>query len=237
MAVGTTDTLDIATIDKSELRDHELSYDIPKHEDLLCEIEVECEQDTQYVPQEKGTGQHFLYPKGPFGLAYPICIGDRINHSGHSYEIVHRLGMGAYSVVWLARDLKNNESVALKVMVEGVDGEKEFSNQNLLKAAASLEGSGLNLYQDTFLLESPYNETRKDGKPPMFHRVLVLPLAGPSLDSYQMRFERSLRSRMAAMKSLLEALRDLHKAGFVHGGLSALPCLTCRYILVLTIVM
>lgn len=222
MAVGTDDTLDIATIEKSELPDPELSEDNPEDEELLDEMDDLCEPDYRYIPGAFVCTYDRMYPKGPCGLAYPICIGDRINHSGVSYEIIHRLGMGAFSIVWLARNLKRNESVALKVMVEGIDGEKEFSNQNMLKAAGNLEGSGLNLYQDTFLLESPYNETRKEGTPVMFHRVLVLPLAGPSLNSGQMRFERSLRSRMAAAKSLLEALKDLHKAGFVHGGLSAL---------------
>lgn len=232
--MGTNDTLDIATIDKSNLPDSGLSEDNPEHDELLCELEESLESYEQYIPGLAGTGIDLCYRSGPYGLAYPICIGDRINHSGDHYEIVHRLGMGAFSVVWLARDLKRNESVAFKVVVEGSDGEKEFANQKMLKEARSVEGPNLNLYQDTFLLESPYNEARKDGTPAMFHRVLVLPLAGPPLNSSEIRFERSLRSRMTAAKSLLEALRDLHKAGFVHGGLCALPQLTCKCILVLT---
>ncbi|KAI7773679.1 hypothetical protein LA080_010082 [Diaporthe eres] len=95
----------------------------------------------------------------------------------------------------------------------------------------------LNLYKDTFLLPSPYNATGKPPtvshrvllpspynateKPPtVFHHVLVLPLEGPSLSEGQIEFDRSLRSRMATAKSLLQTLRDLHQAGFVHSDIA-----------------
>lgn len=84
-------------------------------------------------------------------------------------------------MVWLARDLMRNESVAIKIMVEGAAGEKKFANQKILKEAGNFGHSGLNLYQDTFLLESPYNSTREDGAPAMFHSGFVLPLAGPAV--------------------------------------------------------
>lgn len=201
-------TVNSASVDKSVSPDPDLPEDEDEADMLWQNIEDYCEAEEQYSPQSTPTNQVIFYP---------ICIGDRIHHPGGQYEILHRLGNGGFSVVWLARDLKRNTSVAMKVMTAGFAGEKEFANQKMLKEASNLEKSRLNLYLDTFHLESPYDEMRRDGMP-ILHRVLVTPLAGPALSTYDMRFDMSLRSRMAAAKSLLEALRDLHKAGFIHGG-------------------
>lgn len=203
----TTDTTaHIASIQKNLDPDPQLSdYD---ESNLWGELGEYCESDERYDPQTAAKSK---------GLLFPICIGDIIQHPQGRYRIVHRLGNGAYSVVWLARDLKQNICVAFKVMVAGSIGEKEFSNQHMLKTAPQLDTSHLNLYKDTFLLPSPYNPT---GKPPtIFHRVLVLPLEGSSLREPEIALNRSLRSRMAAAKSLLQTLRDLHQAGFVHSGM------------------
>lgn len=193
----------IASVEKSVDPDPQLSE--AEEDDLWADIEDCCEDQERYLPQSGHSK----------GLLYPICIGDVIHHPEGRYQIVHRLGKGAYSVVWLALDSKHNTSVALKVMVAGADGEKEFANQRMLKEAANLDKSRLNLYQDSFLLASPYNT---EDPPALLHRVLVLPLEGPSLSVGQMRFDRPLRSRMSAAKSLLQAVRDLHQAGFVHSG-------------------
>lgn len=202
----TNANLRIASIQKSLDPDPELSeYD---EDNLWGELEDCCESQEQYDPKSADSN----------GALYPICIGDIIHCHEGCYEIVHRLGKGAYSVVWLARDLQRNECVAFKVMVAGSVGEKEFSNQHLLKKALHDQyASRLNLYKDTFLPPSPYNATVEP--PPIFHRVLVLPLEGPSLREGQLHFDSSLRSRMTAAKSLLEALRNLHQAGFVHSGM------------------
>ncbi|KAK7730831.1 hypothetical protein SLS53_008909, partial [Cytospora paraplurivora] len=66
---------------------------------------------TQYnvgVPAE-GLGEY-----GPGGL-HPTYLGDTLNDG--QYEIVHKLGFGAYSTVWLARDHKNKINVAIKIVV------------------------------------------------------------------------------------------------------------------------
>lgn len=202
----TDTTPHIASIQKNLDPDPQLSEN--DHCNLWGELEDCCESEERYDPQTAADSK---------GLLFPICIGDIIHHPEGRYQIVHRLGKGAYSVVWLARDLKHNIFVAFKVMVAGSIGEKEFLNQHMLKKARHLHTSRLNLYKDTFLPPSPYNAT---GKPPtIFHRILVLPLEGPSLSEGQVEFDRSLRSRMAAAKSLLETLRDLHQAGFVHSGM------------------
>lgn len=196
----------VASIQKCSNPDPQLSE---RDEDYLWgDLQDCCESEEQYEPQSADSE----------GALYSICIGDIIRHPEGCYEIVHRLGKGAYSVVWLARDLRLNTCVALKVMVAGSVGEREFLNQQMLKEAPNLDTSHFNLYKDTFLLTSPYNVS---GKPPtIFHRALVLPLEGPSLrEGWINGFDRSLKSRIAAAKSLLGALRELHQAGFVHSGM------------------
>lgn len=195
----------IASIQKNFDPDPQLSEN--DESDLWGDLEDCCESEEQYNPQSANSK----------GVLYPFCIGDIIHHPEGRYEIVHRLGKGAYSVVWLARDLKHNICVAFKVMVAGSIGEQEFLNQHMLKRVPQLDGSRLNLYKDTFLLLSPYPSAAEPEK--QLHRVLVLPLEGPSLREGLVHFDRSLRSRMAAAKSLLETLRDLHRAGFVHSGM------------------
>ncbi|ROV92999.1 hypothetical protein VMCG_09026 [Cytospora schulzeri] len=148
------------------------------------------------------------YKLGDLGALFPICIGDII-HVGHDqyYRIDHRLGRGAFSTVWVAYGSKQDMSVALKILRAGGTsnaGEKEYTSQRML-GEANIDKSHLNLYQDTFYLQSPYGK----------HRVLVLPLAGPSLSKERLEITRTLKARMSAAKDLLEALRSLHQAGLL----------------------
>ena len=61
------------------------------------------------------------------GLFYPIRIGDVLRY--HTYLIVHKLGHGDSSTVWLARDIQNGKDVALKIMITGNKGEDGYSMQ------------------------------------------------------------------------------------------------------------
>lgn len=49
------------------------------------------------------------------------------------------------------------------------------------------------------------------------HRVLVLLLMGPHLDSLYMK-KLSMSTRMSAARQLLEALESLHEGGILHRG-------------------
>ena len=60
------------------------------------------------------------------GLYYPICIGDVLVQT---YRIEHKLGYGGCSTVWLARDIREQKDVALKVLIHGNSGENEYDMQ------------------------------------------------------------------------------------------------------------
>lgn len=46
------------------------------------------------------------------GGYHPVTIGDRFHNR---YRVVHKLGHGTYSTIWLARDERSNRYVAVKV--------------------------------------------------------------------------------------------------------------------------
>ena len=64
------------------------------------------------------------------GLFFPVSIGDYVLDK---YHIVHKLGHGSCSTVWLAHDTLMKRDVALKVMIPGDLAEHEFKIQNEIK--------------------------------------------------------------------------------------------------------
>lgn len=163
----------------------------------------ECEDDRVYANIER------------VGFPYPICIGDVIetrtqgaNEIHEQYRIVHRLGHGSSSIVWLAHETKHGKTFALKIMSTGGgkgSRKRDYRMQKAIKES-SIGKTHLLLYKDTFTLQEPTQA----------HLALVLPPAGPHLQI--LGHKRSIKCRMSAAKQLLEALRSLHQAGIVHGG-------------------
>jgi hypothetical protein len=142
-------------------------------------------------------------PKDNPHVFYPICVGEVLNER---YRVENKLGHGGFSTVWMAYDLQDETDVALKVMCSGESGDSEISIHDEINRNVQ-DPSHLVTYLATFLL--PGNEC--------VHRVLVLPLRGPSMDFYY-RDRIPFASRMSAAKQLLMALESLHKAGIVHRG-------------------
>lgn len=137
------------------------------------------------------------------GLYYPIYIGEILIDR---YRIEHKLGHGGFSTVWMAHDMFRNVDVALKIMTPGQSGEREFATQNMI-ASAVQDTSRLLLYQETFLLP---------GAPHTYHRVLVFPLLGPSLQKYASSMPTA--TRRSSAKQLLQAIKALHDGGVIHRG-------------------
>ncbi|RGP60001.1 cmgc protein kinase [Fusarium sporotrichioides] len=136
------------------------------------------------------------------GLYYPICIGEILVNQ---YRIEHKLGHGGFSTVWMAYDMLGKTDVALKIMTPGRPGEREFEMQREIINVVQ-PTSHLTLYQNTFSIRGSHST----------HRVLVLPLQGPNLRDYQR--QKPVANRMSAAKQLLQAIKQLHDGGIVHGG-------------------
>ncbi|EWG42658.1 hypothetical protein FVEG_15477 [Fusarium verticillioides 7600] len=73
-----------------------------------------------------------LYPKG---FCYPISIGEVIVER---YRVVHKLGHGAFSTIWMAYDMVENKDVALKILMLGDSDNSDYGMQTLKANIVSL---------------------------------------------------------------------------------------------------
>lgn len=88
---------------------------------------------------------------------HPVHIGDKY-HDGR-YQIIHKLGTGAYSTVWLAKDSRDDRYVALKIVcVEASDGSSEERLLQYLKTKITHDSAKehhICFLQDEFYIEGP----------------------------------------------------------------------------------
>ncbi|KAI9158081.1 putative serine/threonine-protein kinase clkA [Paramyrothecium foliicola] len=167
--------------------------DYDEDSDGFDDVECHAEPAERYEP-----GSTYEY--------YPVSIGLVV--SGR-YKVIHKLGHGGFSTVWMAHDLSKKKDVALKFMVSRPGAENEYRMQNEIIRRVK-DVSGLVTFIDTFELR------RSDG---VFQRVLVFPLYGPSIEITGPRMP--VKARMGAARQLLTALKGLHDAGIVHRDLNA----------------
>ncbi|KAK9372082.1 kinase-like domain-containing protein [Lipomyces chichibuensis] len=155
------------------------------------------------------------YRSGGF---HPVSIGDSFSRG--RYRVLHKLGFGGFSTVWLARDEQSQRLVSLKIVTA------EASNTcNELRILQHLNNSTkyrpacdhiLSLL-DHFTVEGPNG----------FHACLVSPFAGPDLAqiSYtpgKRAGSRRLRAALARKfaRQVTHAVGYLHDSGVAHGDLN-----------------
>jgi len=150
------------------------------------------------------------------GGYHPIHLGD-VYKAGR-YRIVHKLGWGGYSTVWLARDQNTNRNVALKVNVS--DAPPVRNELGILQQISQLSFeepstsfSAVVKYLDDFQIEGPNG----------FHHCIVTELLGPSIITALAQYDfpsNRLPARWAKgiTRQLLTTLGSLHRHGIAHGG-------------------
>ncbi|EIN11905.1 kinase-like protein [Punctularia strigosozonata HHB-11173 SS5] len=157
------------------------------------------------------------------GGFHPIAIGDC--YANGRYRVLHKLGHGGSSTVWLARDYQQNHPhgrlVALKAMraddsSAAVDKIPELVISDALRRIASPFDFQIVDYH--FLVQGPNG----------CHRFLACPLAGPSVHTIALcegrpAGSRRLRGDLArkVAKQTALAIWCMHLSGIVHGDLTA----------------
>ncbi|KAI1735516.1 kinase-like protein [Xylaria scruposa] len=140
------------------------------------------------------------------GGYHPVRIGDEFNGGG--YRVISKLGYGLYSTVWLARNLRTNQHVALKVLTaDSFGGVKDTFELEVLKRITSRHAESHHVLGllDEFRLAGP------NGK----HVCLVAKAMGPDLSKYRKLFPRRripVPIAKKISKQLLDALVFLHES-------------------------
>ncbi len=153
------------------------------------------------------------YRSGGF---HPIHLGDALK--GGRYRVLHKLGYGGFSTVWLARDENQDRLVSLKVLT--ADASRQPTELKLLRhlddhAQANPWRGNIISTLDNFTIDGP-NGT---------HLCSVSRPGGPSLSAIsdspgEIAGTRRLRAPLARKlaRQLAKAVSLIHDVGFVHGG-------------------
>ena len=157
------------------------------------------------------------------GGYHPISIGDTFDQG--RYRILHKLGFGGSSTVWLARDQQEGKDcgriATLKAMRADMSSQSpgEISelaiSQKLIQSLPPSHSADFQTVDHHFLVQGPNGS----------HRFLIYPLAGPSIlamsDSPgRVAGSRRLRADLArkVAKQTATTLHHMHCMGVVHGG-------------------
>ncbi len=139
------------------------------------------------------------------GGYHPVELGE-IYHD--CYKIIHKLGYGGFSTVWLARDSVNSHYVALKLVCATASA--NYASSPEIKAIVDDESS---LYLVKELQRFHF------AGPNGHHLCQVFPAMGPSLlhlsGSRYRLFPRACRALACRAANILKVLHD---KGCCHGG-------------------
>ena len=147
-----------------------------------------------------------------WGGYHPIRLGDEL--SNRRYQVIHKLGYGSYSTVWLVRDRVEKRYVSLKVTTARYS---ELSPE--AKIRNCLRFGDLHHPGRPFVL-SPLHEFYIDG-PNGRHLCLVSEVAGPSILEVKEAAEHGMLPIEAAQNitaQLALGLSYVHSCGVIHGG-------------------
>ena len=172
----------------------------------------------RYIPLQRLDEVECVEGYRPGGF-HPIVVGDLFAHG--RYRVIHKLGSGDSSTVWLARDQQKEPGrlVTLKALCADVSRKSPNENPELvvpksLQVAFPEFSDYFQTIEDHFIVRGPNGS----------HLFLMSPLAGPSVlamsDSPgRVPGSRRLRGDLArkVAKDTAKAVYCMHSAGWVHG--------------------
>ena len=144
---------------------------------------------------------------------HPVHIDDL--YSNGRYRIIHKLGIGSYSTVWLARDLHMNRYIALKIIVAEASEHSSENRvwQHLQKCLAgrSVGGCFVASMLDEFYIDGPNGRHLCLASEPARCSVAVSKEA-----SMIWMFPLNVARAIAAQSIL--GVQAMHENGVIHGG-------------------
>ncbi len=170
--------------------------------------------DWKYFPFELGECEELEnYEPGGF---HPVHLGGVYDSR---YRVVHKLGFGGYSTVWLVRDTHANRWAALKMVVAREP--PMYEARSTIAGHPSIAESRLfAMAEGKFWIDGP------NGR----HLCLLFPVLGPDLSKLSKGIYSRINPEFAREVSLqaARALAHLHSNGLCHGGTSSRsPGITC----------
>ncbi|KAK3321238.1 kinase domain-containing protein [Cercophora scortea] len=189
--------------------------------DLDVVTEMDGMMPPPYRPSESDRDDESVYCLCPFdtedledyepGGFHPVHLGDTYDNR---YKVVHKLGFGGFSIVWLARDPDKQQWVALKIIK---------ANESPTYESRSVVTNHKHVHPlDPRLFAMPIRNFWIDG-PNGRHLCIVLPVLGPNLSSLSTGFFSRLQPAFVKTVSLQagQALVALHANGICHGDFTA----------------
>lgn len=148
------------------------------------------------------------YEPGGF---HPVHLDEY--YDNNRYRVVHKLGAGGFSTVWLAQDVPDRRWVGLKFIVAD-----ESENYNARSSAIIADP----ILASSELLVTPEREFWVNG-PNGRHLCFVLPFVGPNLSTLSAGIYSRISSRFAAnlSKQAAQAMQLLHSRDRCHGNSTA----------------
>jgi serine/threonine-protein kinase SRPK3 len=157
------------------------------------------------------------------GGFHPVTTGDILGEG--RYKILHKLGYGGSSMVWLARDLMPpSPMVALKILTAEASARRGQEIPEVAIPTTLLSTKHL-ISHFPCRIEAPLHHFIERG-PNGSHLCIATTFFGPSLSSF---FEvpglrlgsRRLRGDLARKiaKQVANCVYCMHHAGYIHGGM------------------
>jgi serine/threonine-protein kinase SRPK3 len=198
------------------------------HESIDDGVSPENESDGEYSQSIKPSRHERMYnimedieniENYKAGGFYPLHIGDELD--GGRFTIVHKLGFGGFSTVWLSRDNDQGKYVAIKISLAETFKEEENTTRILDHIKEQIGGDPTSQYiclpLEYFVAEGP------NGK----HMCNVFPVSGPSIAQLaEARLGKVGLDPQEAQRASLQvtqALAFLHsrEVGIGHGDLTS----------------
>ncbi|EGX93717.1 protein kinase, putative [Cordyceps militaris CM01] len=147
------------------------------------------------------------------GGYHPVDLGDTICAGERAYQVIHKLGYGGLSTVWLVRSCARSPSYfALKVLRANL-GDMKDGELRILQHLRAVAGAGhpnVVVLHDSFKVSGPNGE----------HHCLVFPVLGPSLDNVNIKITLPSTTRHKVCQQVASATTFLHHHGVCHGDLT-----------------